>query len=242
MAPSGQCESPSPSVVRAPGPDGVPLLGIGEIVTVSRRLVLSTHFDDAVLSCWHAIVARAEPAEAVAVTVATVFGGAPPDGADLADWDRASGASSPHDAWLARRSEDRTALETTGAQVIHLPFVDAPYRTGPAPRAGLTEALDELVQDFDEVWIPAGIGGHEDHLLVAATALHVTGGRRRRLYADLPYAVSGAWSALVEAARRGQHDDVSLRAQLDASPFLPPSTAPVLSELSPPSRSRSCEQ
>lgn len=181
------------------------------------------------MSCWRPIAATVEPA---AGTVATVFGGAPPDGGALADWDRACGASNPREAWSARTAEDRAALGPTGARVLHLPFVDAPYRTGPAPWAAITAALDELVQGFDEVWIPAAIGDHGDHALVAAVALQVSGGRRRRLYADLPYAALRGWSALVDAGRRGQHDDASLRAQLDASPFLPPSTVPLLSELS----------
>ena len=136
-------------------------------------------------------------------------------------------------AWLERCAEDRAALEPTGAQVLHLSFLDAPYRTGADPRAALTQVLDELVQGFEEVWIPAAIGGHRDHVLLAEVALRVSGDRRRRLYADQPYAaLSRGWSALVDAGRRGRHDDTSLRTQLDASPFLPSSTVPVVSELS----------
>jgi hypothetical protein len=66
-----------------------------------------------VLSCWGAIASAVEPA---VVTVAKVFGGAPPDGAVLVDWDRACGASDPREAWLARRAEDRAALEPTRAR------------------------------------------------------------------------------------------------------------------------------
>ena len=117
----------------------------GEVVTAGRRLVLSAHFDDAVLSCWAAITSMAGPA---LVTVATVFGGAPPEGAILVEWDRACGALDPRDVWLERCAEDRAALEPTGAQVLHLPFLDAPYRTGADPRAALTQVLDELVQGF----------------------------------------------------------------------------------------------
>jgi len=53
----------------------------GGLVTISNRVVMSPHFDDAVLSCWRAIAGG--EGEGVQVTVVTVFGGAPPAGAAL---------------------------------------------------------------------------------------------------------------------------------------------------------------
>ena len=164
----------------------------------------------------------------------TVFGGAPPAGAALGDWDRATGAADPQTGWRTRCAEDEAVLTTAGARVVHLPFVDAQYRTAGVPRAAVAAALADLIREADEVWLPAGIGGHPDHLLVAEIGQLISGGRRRCLYADLPYAAADpGWQVLLAAARRGRHAEESLRAQLDASPMLPGLAVPVLSELSP---------
>ena len=125
-------------------------------------------------------------------------------------------------------------LTAAGVRVVHLPFVDAPYRTAGVPRAAVAAALADLIREADEVWLPAGIGGHPDHLLVAEIGQLISGGRRRCLYADLPYAAAApGWPVLLAAARRESHADESLRAQLDASPVLPGLVVPVLSDLSP---------
>jgi hypothetical protein len=203
----------------------------GGLVTVGNRVVMSPHFDDAVLSCWCAITGGGE---GVQVTVVTVFGGTPPAGVAVGDWDRAAGAADPQTGWRTRCAEDEAVLTAAGARVVHLPFVDAQYRTEGVPRAAVAAALADLVREADEVWIPAGIGGHADHLLVAEIGQLVSGGRRRCLYADLPYAAAApGWPVLLAAARRGRLDDESLRAQLDASPMLPGLAVPVLSQLSP---------
>jgi hypothetical protein len=44
------------------------------------------------------------------------------------------------------------------------------------------------------VWVPAGLGGHIDHLVARQASLAATKhGQRRYLYADLPYAGQPAW-------------------------------------------------
>jgi protein-L-isoaspartate O-methyltransferase len=206
-------------------------------VTGIRRLVLAAHFDDAILSCWAAIGGAADGVE---VTVATVFAGAPPAGVELADWDRAAGAGTALEAWEVRRAEDKAVLVGARARAVHLPFVDAQYRSGPVPRAAVAVALNELVQNADEVWLPAGIGNHPDHLLVAEIGLQLSGLKSRHLYADLPYAAA-EWSELLSAARRGRHDARSLRVQLDVAPSAPPLGVPAVTQLSAEEQERKRE-
>ena len=195
----------------------------------TRRLVLAAHFDDAVMSCWRAIT---DGGSDVQVTVATVFAGSPPAGSELGDWDRAVGASDPQAAWQNRLAEDARALSGTGVRAVHLSFVDGQYLTGPEPREAIAEALAGLIEAADEVWIPAGIGAHPDHVLVAEIALSLVAGRPSFLFADLPYAARPEWVTLVQAAQRGTHDLESLQAQLRCSTLLSALAVPLVVELS----------
>lgn len=150
-----------------------------------RKLIISPHPDDAVLSAWQAISDDA--------VVVTIFTGIPESGIALADWDRDSGAVDAAEQMHARRAEDTAALESRGARWIHLDFVDNQYRDGgggPAPHRAIVDSLEKLVDGFDEIWLPAGIGGHPDHVAVARAALEVRGDHRRIMYADLPYATT----------------------------------------------------
>jgi glycosyltransferase involved in cell wall biosynthesis len=201
----------------------------------SGRLVLSPHLDDAVLSCWHAID---DPELAEPVTVATVLAGYPRRGLEPSAWDRLSGATDPLAHQVERRAEDLAALACARAEAVHLPFVDEHYRDGPPPRRAVAEAIERLCEGFEEVWIPAAVGGHADHVLVADAALGATPGLRRFLYADLPYAAGRGWRALVDAALQGAHDDLSLQAQLHASPTIPPGSVPRVHRLSPAAQER----
>lgn len=157
------------------------------------HIYISPHLDDAALSCGGAIasqVAAGEPA----LVVTLLAGDAPdPQSPDAA----LSGSLSPfavelHARWglgaapmAGRRAEDRLALEALGASALHLPFLDAIYRTGPdgRPLYPSREAIfgplhlseerlvDELAQALAalppaaRVYAPLGVGGHVDHIL-----------------------------------------------------------------------------
>ena len=181
------------------------LLSPGHLV--AGRLIVSPHLDDAVLSCWHAMSAASQP-----VTVVTLFAGVPNAAAELAPWDRASGATSPGAQMLRRRREDEAALTACGAHLVHCEFLDDQYRGWARPRRELIARLEQLAEDAEEMWLPAGIGGHPDHVLAAEAALSATVGCRRVLYADLPYAARG---------RAEQNLAAKLRAALIASPYAP---------------------
>lgn len=162
------------------------------------RLVLSAHLDDAVFSCWQVI----ERGSAEGVTVATVFAGRPRPGLEPPPWDQACGVADPARHMLRRREEDAAALRGAGATPVHLEFLDEQYRQGPLPKTAIVEAIEELCQGHDEVWIPAGIGGNADHLVVAEAALAAASDIRRFLYADSPYTAAHGWRPLVGAACR----------------------------------------
>jgi LmbE family N-acetylglucosaminyl deacetylase len=71
------------------------------------------------------------------------------------------------------------------------------------------------VGDAREVWAPAGIGGHPDHVQVRDVAREL--GRTVRLYAELPYAVKFGWPGWVT----GEPDDPSLDVEVDWRRWLP---------------------
>ena len=84
-------------------------------------VILSPHFDDAVLSCWHLLASAGE------VLVVNVFAGEPPAGT-LGWWDRLAGATDSAAAVRARIEEDRQALALAGRTAVNLPFLDSQYR------------------------------------------------------------------------------------------------------------------
>ncbi len=86
-----------------------------------RTVILSPHFDDAVLSCWHLLASADE------VLVVNVFAGEPPAGT-LGWWDRLAGATDSAAAVRTRIEEDRQALALAGRTAVNLPFLDSQYR------------------------------------------------------------------------------------------------------------------
>src|SRR5436853_616757 len=91
-------------------------------------------------------------------------------------------------------------------------------RVGPLDQDALLGALNEATPVASELWAPAGIGAHPDHIQVrqAALAIHREGGPPLRLYAELPYAARQGWPGWI-TGRRARHDldvDAWLRAYL----------------------------
>ncbi len=151
-------------------------------------VILSPHFDDAVLSCWHLLASAGE------VLVVNVFAGEPPAGA-LGWWDRLAGASDSAAAVRMRIAEDRQALARTGRAAINLPFLDGQYREGDQAAEEIVAALHGVLVAGARIYAPAGLGDHHrDHAAVraAALALHAEGAEVT-LYADLPHATVFGW-------------------------------------------------
>ena len=151
----------------------------------SPVVVISTHLDDAVLSCAQTLLAFDRP------IVATVFTDAPPverhDG-----WNHATtGTAFAPDSQRVRRDEDAAALELVGAEACWLGEHEAEYRPDGQDVDALAATLRRFLDDraATEVWAPLGIR-HVDHIAVADAALRLVGldGRAWRVYLDVPYA------------------------------------------------------
>jgi LmbE family N-acetylglucosaminyl deacetylase len=164
---------------------------MGAEVSTVRKVsvaVLSPHLDDAVLSAW-SVLRRPGP-----VTVVNVCAGVPPPGPP-ARWDRFTGARDAAERMRERLAEDRVALARAGREAVQLNFMDNQYRAGPIDAAALEQAIADAIGDAAELWAPAGVGAHPDHVQVreAALALRGEGGPPVRLYADVPYVLRSGW-------------------------------------------------
>jgi LmbE family N-acetylglucosaminyl deacetylase len=177
-----------------------------------RVVVLSPHLDDAVLSVWSMLRGPGE------VHVVNVCTGVPMDGL-LSPWDRLTGATDSRSRMFDRLREDQVALARAGRKATSLDFPESLYRHGPLDPEALRGALGGVINGAAQVWAPAGIGGHDDHVQIRDTALGlaVDGGPELNLYADLPYAVKYGWPGWV----RAQDDDPYLVVEAWWQRFLP---------------------
>jgi LmbE family N-acetylglucosaminyl deacetylase len=151
-------------------------------------VILSPHFDDAVLSCWHVLASAAQ------VLVVNVFAGEPPVGT-LGWWDRIAGAPDSAAVVRTRVEEDRRALARAGSATVNLPFLDSQYRESDQAPGEIVQALRGVLVAGARIYAPAGLGDrHRDHIAVraAALALHAEGADVT-LYADLPHATMFGW-------------------------------------------------
>ncbi|MCW2977100.1 MAG: LmbE-like protein [Actinomycetia bacterium] len=146
-------------------------------VAAERVVVVSTHLDDAVLSCWSLIDG------ATNVTVVTVFTGGPEPGF-LGEWDSDSGARDSATRMQQRRAEDVAALAIAGCARVHVGLLEVEYGGGVCP----PEAMAEHLAAADVVYAPAGIGlrhVNKEHGGVRDAVLALR--PDARLYADQPY-------------------------------------------------------
>jgi GlcNAc-PI de-N-acetylase len=151
-------------------------------------VVLSPHFDDAVLSCWEVLVGAGE------VLVVNVFAGEPPVGT-LGWWDQLAGATDSVAAVRTRIEEDGQALALAGRTAVNLQFLDSQYRQGDQAPGEIVNALREVLLPGVRIYAPASLGDHHcDHTAVRAAALAFRAqGADVTLYADLPHATVFGW-------------------------------------------------
>jgi LmbE family N-acetylglucosaminyl deacetylase len=139
--------------------------------TLDRIVVVSPHFDDAVLGASHLIGAHP------GTTVITVLGGRPPAyPAEPTDWDAWGGFRAGDDVVARRREEDRAAMAFLGASPVWLEFPDHQYlpkderprpaEVAPALRGAIVEA------DPSAVFLPMGLA-NPDHTLTHDAGLLV---------------------------------------------------------------------
>ena len=140
-------------------------------------VVVSTHLDDAVFSCWHVLASpRAD------VVVVTVFTGGPHSGLTT-PWDADTGVDSAT-RMTQRVEENRAALAVAGRDGINLGLLEGQYGGGTVD----PEALRPHLTAADVVYVPAGIGirhVNSEHVVVRDASLSIR--PDATLYADQPY-------------------------------------------------------
>lgn len=165
-----------------------------------RIVLVSPHLDDVVLSA-SAQLGRPD------LMVVTACTGAPADDAPLGEWDRLTGASNAAARVRDRLAEDSAALAVFDVQAIgRLGFPDGQHLPGgtTATHAGLVAALREELADATEVWAPAGIGCHPDHLAVRDAVLDAADPDAVvHHYADVPYSLRYGWPPSVTGTPSG---------------------------------------
>jgi LmbE family N-acetylglucosaminyl deacetylase len=204
---------------------------------VSATVVVSPHFDDAVLSCWHLLGSDAD------VQVVNVFTGAPPNGT-AGWWDRLTGTTDASERVREREAEDRRALAVAGRSAIALGFLDEQYRTEAQPLEPIVERLHDVLPPGCRLAAPATLGGHIDHAHTReACRLLSDEGHDLTLYADLPGAVLFGWPPWVtgEAPDPYLSVDAHWRALLEQAGFDPDALQPEVHELAGPERTLKLE-
>jgi len=202
------------------------------------ELVLSPHWDDAVLDCWSLLSGDRE------LNVVNVFAGTPPAGR-LTLWDAVTGATDSAQRTAERASEDAVALARAGRTPRNLPFFDAQYRTPPGPSLErIDSAVSAEVDGASRVYVPAGLGSHPDHLLVRRYGRMLwRAGMPVTLYADLPYCVQHGWPHWVEGREPEQNRNIDAfwQSYLEDVPEMPPLRSAHIERLDEPTASAKLE-
>jgi LmbE family N-acetylglucosaminyl deacetylase len=191
---------------------------------------VSAHLDDAALSASASLAGRG-------ATVLTVFDGLPAADMPASSWDRMTGAENSLDRQRERLAEDARAMTLLGASGRHLGELEAAYRTGPPD---LTRAVEQLTGAFGQagqVWLPAAIGGHRDHLLARDAGLLAAvaaGHAEVVLYADFPYVIAYGWPSWVSGKPASPYLDAGswLAGQLESAGLNPQLLTPSVIRLS----------
>lgn len=168
MDPGTRQKSEADALVEELGVEA-PTWGLVEPAILERIVVVSPHFDDAVLGTAHLL------ASYPGSDVLTVFGGRPPAYPDPpSDWDAAGGFVAGDDIVALRREEDLAATASLGATSSWLEFPDHQYlepaeRPRPADVAPvLADALRAAAPTA--VFFPMGIA-NPDHDVAHDAAL-----------------------------------------------------------------------
>ncbi len=184
------------------------------------ELVLSPHWDDAVLDCWSLLSSNRE------LTVVNLFAGVPSPGR-AGVWEAVSGARDSAERARGRIAEDARALALAGRAPLSLPLLDAKYREARSTLDldELDRALSAAVQGASRVYVPAGIGAHADHLLARRYGLRLLRtGMPVTLYAELPYCIFHGWPSWVDGREPEPNRNVDAYWQsfLERVPGMPP--------------------
>lgn len=191
------------------------------VLAQAPELLLSPHWDDAALDCWSLLSDERE------LNVVNVFAGIPQDGGAGA-WETVLGVRDQAERARQRMAEDARALALAGRTAVNLALLDVSFRR--ASKLDMTleqldRALVAAVPSASHVYVPAGIGGHADHLLTRRYGRMLARmGMPVSVYAELPYCVLHGWPAWVDGREPSPKRDVDAYWQsfLGALPELGP--------------------
>jgi LmbE family N-acetylglucosaminyl deacetylase len=148
-----------------------PTWGIVNPAELARVVILSPHFDDAVMGAGHVISSHP------GTHVVTVFASAPPSYPEVpSDWDALGGFGPGDDVAAERRKEDVAAMAVLGGTSVWLEFADHQY-LAESERATAEQVAAVLVRTLEElqpsaVFAPMGLG-NPDHVVTHDAALLV---------------------------------------------------------------------
>lgn len=199
-----------------------------------RTAVISPHLDDAALSA----SVRLGVGDAAVLTVFTAL---PAADMPASWWDRLTGATSSRERQRERLAEDQAAMRLVSARSVHLDEPESLYRDAEPDSEPVIGRMAAVFASTDQVWLPAAVGGHPDHVFardVALRAAAAAGHTDVVLYADFPYVITYGWPAWVTGQPGDAYVDAAywLISQLEATGLDPDSLVPTVTRLSPEQR------
>jgi hypothetical protein len=152
----------------------------------AATILISPHFDDAVLSCGRFMAIRP------GLSVLTALAGSPAMWDVLTPWDRICGFSAGDDVISARLIEDAAALDVVSAHQRPVAGLDSQYGPQPERAAIIRDGIESALADLTPKMcvIPLGLQ-HEDHKETRRVATLVAANTRVAtewvVYEELPY-------------------------------------------------------
>ena len=204
-----------------------------QAATAPVRLILSPHYDDAVLSLGGLMASSTTE-----ITVATFFAGKPSVPTSTL-WDRRSGFANSDQAVAARAVENRNALTPLNVKVVNFEYPDHQYRDDESKKDysmlinQQTQDIEKLVADLEtqyphrhiEVYGPASFGPlitHPDHHILHEAMVRVA--RKPHdssveffFYEDFPYV-----REFIKSGRNDLQTFLETKEQLQLHPVVVP--------------------
>lgn len=152
---------------------------------MNKVLIVSPHFDDAVLSAGQFMAERPD------CVVATIFGGFPEDSEKVVTpYDAKCGFKNAQDAVSERRRENDRATSLLRATKIDFDFPDGQYGRD-VSEGEIAEVLQRLIdgQKYDGIYAPIGLG-HPDHVKVSNAVLSLDTDLPIVLWEDIPIRIT----------------------------------------------------
>jgi LmbE family N-acetylglucosaminyl deacetylase len=149
-----------------------------------KAVVLSPHFDDAVMSLGATINSLRR--RGVKVVMLTAFGGDPNRNDLTSYWDAKRGAATKAHAQAMRRDEDNAATAVLTIESVPLQFDDFSYVARRDPDE-IWEAMRPHLADADVVLTPGWPLVHPDHRYLSTLVVQRTCPGQVLFYQELPY-------------------------------------------------------